>query len=65
MPLYDYQCPECGTVEEIMHSITSEDKVICKQCGSEMKKQFSSTQNFRFFGGGTYISHSKKDFGNG
>ena len=65
MALYDYRCDKCNVTKEVMHSITSEEKVLCENCGGEMKKLFSSSQQFRFFGGGTYISHSKKDFGNG
>ena len=38
MPLYDYNCPECGTREDIFAHI--EDKTLyCEQCGSQMKRQ--------------------------
>ena len=43
MPLYDYECPDCGTVREVQHSVSEIGKiqVLCGKCGSPMKKMIS------------------------
>ena len=46
MPCYDYCCASCEIVEEIIHSIKKNPKIICKKCSSKME---------RMIGLGTYI----------
>lgn len=43
MPLYDYECPECGAVREVQHSVNEIGKiqVRCEHCESQMKKMIS------------------------
>ena len=35
MPTYEYRCDTCGHVQEEMHSIKSEPKILCTDCGSK------------------------------
>lgn len=35
MPIYDFECPECGEEQEVLAKHDAE--VVCK-CGAEMKK---------------------------
>ncbi len=44
MPIYEYQCENCGTKHDFLHkSIKNEETVSCPNCNStENKKLFSS-----------------------
>jgi len=43
MPVYEYECPKCKDIKEII-TIRSEDKkVICDKCDLEMKKIISGS----------------------
>jgi putative FmdB family regulatory protein len=35
MPRYDYKCPSCGTVEEVIHSIKQDPEIVCPVCAPE------------------------------
>ena len=43
MPIYEYQCQECGEeFEKFVRSMTRQEEAICPKCGSaETKKAFS------------------------
>ena len=43
MPIYEYQCQECGEeFEKLVRSISSTPKVECPRCGgNKVKKAFS------------------------
>jgi putative FmdB family regulatory protein len=32
MPTYDYKCPECGIIKEIVHSIKEDPIIYCSEC---------------------------------
>jgi putative FmdB family regulatory protein len=34
MPIYEYQCRECGTTSEYLIGITGSESISCKLCGS-------------------------------
>lgn len=42
MPIFEYKCPDCGKIEEILQKSAKTKKVTCKTCKKPMKKQFSS-----------------------
>ncbi len=46
MPTYEYQCKECGNVQEQMHGITATPKVTCEICSGDCERLFSLNKNF-------------------
>jgi len=36
MPLYEYNCPECGAKFEILTSIEQRNNQVCEECGGHM-----------------------------
>lgn len=60
MPLYEYQCQECGETHEMLQRVTDEPYSICPSCGGALKKLISSPA-IQFKGSGFYIT----DYGKG
>lgn len=38
MPTYDYKCPHCGLIKEIVHSIKDDPIIYCSDCLKEGKE---------------------------
>jgi putative FmdB family regulatory protein len=38
MPTYDYQCQDCGEVQEEFHSMSSDPEIKCDKCSSPCQK---------------------------
>ena len=38
MPRYDYQCPQCGKVQEEIHRMNETPEMKCSECNVPMKK---------------------------
>ncbi len=36
MPMYDYECPECGLIEDIIVPSKDRDNVDCEKCGKSL-----------------------------
>jgi putative FmdB family regulatory protein len=55
MPIYEYICPICSKVEEILQKLTDPAPSYCVHCGkeAEMKKLISHT-SFELKGSGWY-----------
>ena len=53
MPLYEYQCVQCGDVVEIIQKISDPPHSHCSKCGGEMKKLLSAPA-IQFKGSGWY-----------
>lgn len=55
MPTYDYRCPDCGHVEEVVHSIKSDPDIKCSSCNKCLMQRMisSNTTGFIFKDGGT------------
>ena len=67
MPTYDYQCPECGYVEEVFHSIKDSPEIHCPMCldrtGDELVMGRMISENFGGFvikGGGSMAGYKEK-----
>lgn len=62
MPSYDYQCPKCGKLCEVIKSIKEFDRVeLCPECKEEMSRGIPTKTSFSLKGGGWYKdSYSKK-----
>src|SRR5688572_8298597 len=57
MPLYDYECRNCGHRVEVLHGVNDPGPTACERCGGTMRKLFS-TPAIVFRGSG----FAKKDF---
>ncbi len=53
MPLYEYQCVQCGERVEIIQKVSDPPYTHCPKCGSEMRKLFSPPA-LQFKGSGFY-----------
>ena len=55
MPLYEYQCEECGHRFELIQKYSDAPVATCPKCGGPVKKLFSSPA-IQFKGSGFYIT---------
>src|SRR5262245_47808192 len=55
MPLYEYQCLQCGRRTEILQRLDEAPLAACPHCGGEVKKLISSPA-FQFKGSGWYVT---------
>ena len=62
MPLYEFQCDECGhRFEIIQQKFSDPPPAACPQCGGTVRKLVSSPA-FQFKGSGWYVTdYAKKD----
>ena len=58
MPLYDYKCPACGSVQEVLQRAEDRAQVSCSQCSKPMQRQVSAPV-FKLKGGGWYETDFK------
>jgi putative FmdB family regulatory protein len=54
MPIYEYECPKCGTIE-VMRKISEKPLKKCPYCRSKIKKLVSQT-SFHLKGTGWYVT---------
>ncbi|HMF94357.1 MAG TPA: zinc ribbon domain-containing protein [Vicinamibacterales bacterium] len=63
MPLYEYQCDECGHTFEKIQKFSDPLENACPKCGGPVRKLMSSPA-IQFKGSGWYITdYAKKDTG--
>ena len=55
MPIYEYQCQNCGRHFEKRQSVTEEPLLECEKCGGKLEKQWSLS-GFQFKGEGWYVT---------
>jgi len=55
MPIYEYQCQNCGRHFEKRQSVTEEPLKECEKCGGRVEKQWSLS-GFQFKGEGWYVT---------
>ncbi len=53
MPMYEYQCSQCGLVFEALQKFSDAPLTECRSCGAAVEKLVSSTA-FALKGGGWY-----------
>ena len=56
MPLYEYQCTQCGKKTEVLQRFADAPLAACPACGGAVKKLISSP-SFQFKGSGWYIGY--------
>ena len=59
MPLYEYNCENCGIVE-VLQKITEEPLDKCPNCEKEVNRIMSVTASPQFNGDGFYCTDYKK-----
>ncbi len=55
MPIYEYQCQQCGAHREELQGINDPHLTECSACGGELKRLISSPA-FQFKGSGWYVT---------
>ena len=55
MPLYEYQCEECGRRTEVIQRVGAPPIGPCEECAGEMRKLLSAPA-FQFKGTGWYVT---------
>jgi putative FmdB family regulatory protein len=55
MPVYEYQCTECGQIEEAFQKISDAPFETCRQCKGKLKKLISHSA-FHLKGSGWYVT---------
>ena len=53
MPFFDYRCPSCNNVKEVLQKGSDQILVECPNCNSKMEKQIGQS-NFQLKGGGWF-----------
>ena len=59
MPIYDFQCTNCGHKDELMRKISELTTLICPQCSKETFSKKLSAPSFQLSGSGWYASDFK------
>ena len=59
MPIYEYQCTECGYQTEVLQKISDQPLTDCTECGKPAMKKMVSAAAFRLKGGGWYETDFK------
>ena len=55
MPLYEYQCKQCGHRFEKIQSFSAPEEKVCPACGGEVEKLISAPA-IQFKGAGWYVN---------
>lgn len=61
MPIYAFQCAECGHSFDRLQKLSDPDPEICPNCGKPAIKRQLTAPSFRLAGGGWYETDFKKD----
>jgi putative FmdB family regulatory protein len=62
VPTYDYQCRDCGTVTEVIHSMLDDGPAVCERCGGSLRRVLFPT-GIIFKGPGFYRTDSRASVG--
>ncbi|MBT8341347.1 MAG: zinc ribbon domain-containing protein [Desulfatitalea sp.] len=55
MPIYEYQCDQCGNIQEILQKINEEPLTGCTHCSGKLHKLISQSA-FHLKGTGWYVT---------
>ena len=55
MPIYEYQCVNCGAIEEALQKVTDKPLTKCRQCSGKLHKLISQSA-FHLKGTGWYVT---------
>jgi len=60
MPIYAFQCAECGHSFDRLQKMSDPDPEVCPSCGAPAIKRQVTAPSFRLAGGGWYETDFKK-----
>ncbi|WP_028325104.1 FmdB family zinc ribbon protein [Desulfatirhabdium butyrativorans] len=55
MPIYEYECTQCGQIEEVLQKFSDEPLTTCKKCSGKLHKLISQS-SFHLKGTGWYVT---------
>ena len=55
MPIYEYECEQCGQVEEILQKFSDKPLAVCKTCSGKLHRLISQSA-FHLKGSGWYVT---------
>ena len=55
MPIYEYECSQCGAIEEVIQKFSDDPLTICKHCSGKLTKLMSQS-SFHLKGSGWYVT---------
>jgi len=58
MPIYEYQCQKCGTIEEALQKFSDKPLTQCRHCTGKLHKLVSRS-SFHLKGTGWYVTDYK------
>jgi putative FmdB family regulatory protein len=61
MPIYEFECPDCGETFERLQKLSDPDPTTCPTCGRTHVKRKLTAPAFRLAGSGWYETDFKKD----
>lgn len=56
MPIYEYQCQQCGQLAEFIQKVDEAPKTLCPSCGSNALQKCLSRTSFQLKGSGWYVT---------
>lgn len=56
MPIYEYQCENCGKIAEFFQNIKDEPVQTCPDCQKDALKKIVSSTSFQLKGTGWYVT---------
>jgi putative FmdB family regulatory protein len=63
MPLYEYECSDCGRIEEALQKFSDKPLKKCRHCSGRLHKLISNS-SFHLKGSGWYVTdYAKKSSG--
>ena len=60
MPIYEYECKNCGNRFEVLVGLNEKPKISCSSCNGKHIKRILSPSAFVFKGSGFYATDYKK-----
>jgi putative FmdB family regulatory protein len=59
MPIFDYQCKDCGKTYDVLHKVREvEEDIVCPSCSSRNAQRLISSPNFSLSGKVSSSSHA-------
>ena len=55
MPIYEYECPKCGRIVEVIQKFSDKPLTKCKHCSGKLHKLVSQS-SFHLKGTGWYVT---------